>query len=126
MSNRRKPKDKKLAERLQRAWSPSRESRRKAIKADVMGTLGPEIDQFGLAKQVTVPDDEVQVIKEVPAVVTHPETGEKAEVGIAFIHDDGSVAIRYSEDAPEWALKYIKHTADKVGYNLETGEPKRG
>lgn len=95
----------------------------RAVAADEGAIIPDEtFEEMG----ITMPENEVTVIKEVPAVVTHPETEEKVTVGTAFIHDDGSVAIKYDEDAPEWALKYIKHTADSVGYSLETGGPKNG
>ncbi len=126
MSNRKKLKDQRFAGKLKDSWKPGRDRRRKALQRVLEGSLGPEIDQYGLAKTVTAPEDEVEVIKEVPAVVTHPETNEKVTVGTAYIHSDRSVAIKYDEDAPEWALKYIKHTADMVGYNLETGGPTDG
>ena len=91
---------------------------RKVEDADLLGNLG--------AEQVIIPDDEVEVIKEVPAVVTHPDTNEKVTVGTAFIHSDRSVAIKYDEDAPEWALDLIKATAQEVGYSLEAGAPING
>lgn len=80
------------------------------------------VAQAGLAHQITIPNAEAVVIKEVPAVVTHPQTGEKVSVGTAYIHDDSSVAVKYDPDAPEWAMDLIKATAQEVGYNLETGE----
>lgn len=76
-----------------------------------------QVLESALAKNITIPDDEVKVIKEVPAMV------EGTEVGIAYIHDDGSVAIKYNEDAPQWALDKIKATEAEVGYSLETGGP---
>ena len=84
-----------------------------------------KVAQQGLAAasyNVAIPDDEAEIIKEVPAVVTHPQTNEKVTVGTAFIHDDGSVAVRYDPNAPQWAMDLIKATAQEVGYSLETGE----
>ncbi len=62
------------------------------------------------------PEDEAVVIKEVPAKV------DGVTVGVAYIHDDGSVAIKYDADAPKWAIDKINATAVSVGYNLVTGE----
>lgn len=81
--------------------------------------LARTVEDADILARLDVPEGtEVQVIKEVPAVVTHPETGEKGEVGTAYIHDDGEVSIKYSKDAPEWALDYVKSTAQEVGYSL--------
>lgn len=129
MSNRRKRKDGHFS---RRGWRPGREARLKNVRASGLarslsdeGVTDEALEKMGF--RLDAPEeDPVLIIKEVPAVVTHPETEEKVTVGTAYIHDDGSVAIKYDEDAPEWALKYIKHTADLVGYSLETGEPKRG
>jgi hypothetical protein len=119
VSNRKKLKNEG---RKGRFWRPGRESRIKAVR----GTLGPQIDEIGLAS-VTVPEgEEVKVIKEVPAVVTHPETKEKVTVGTALIHDDRSVAIKFDDDAPQWAMDLIKLTEHEVGYSLETGGPING
>lgn len=76
---------------------------------------------------VQIPQEpEVQVIKEVPAVHTgmsHGEhAGEKVQVGIAILHDDGSVALQYDEDAPLWAMEEIQAFADKIHYSLGRGE----
>lgn len=102
-------------------------SNRKKLKDRFSKLTGKErlkVATAGLAKQVNVsiPDDEAVVIKEVPAVVTHPQTNEKVTVGTAYIHDTGEVAVKYDPDAPQWAMDLIKATAQEVGYNLETGE----
>jgi len=69
--------------------------------------------------------EEVQVLKEVPAMHTGlpggDHAGEKVQVGIAILHDDGSVGLRYDEDAPIWALAEIQAYADKIGYSLAEG-----
>lgn len=84
-----------------------------AANGDVMTDEALE----GMGLRVDVPEDEAVVIKEVPAKV------DGTTVGMAFIHDDGSVAIRLDKDAPQWAVDKINATAEAVGYNLETGEP---
>lgn len=71
-------------------------------------------EKMGLKLQM--PEDEVVVIKEVPAKV------DGVIVGTAYLHDDGSVAIKYNADAPKEALDKIRATADEVGYSLETGD----
>lgn len=63
---------------------------------------------------VNIPDDELMVIKEVPAKV------DGTVVGVAQIYDDGSVGVVLDEDAPEWALDKIKSEASMVGYQLAT------
>lgn len=99
-------------------------SNRKKAKKPWLGRRGKLIDERGLATKIEAPEeDPAQVIKEVPAIV-HDDDGNKVEVGIAYIHDDGSVAIKFDEDAPEWAIDKIKGTAEEVGYNLVTGSPK--
>ena len=88
----------------------------------------PQIPQHGLVK-IEGPTEmvEVDVIKEVPAMHTGlpggEHEGEKVEVGTAIIHSDRSVALRYHDDAPLWAMEEIQAFADKVGYSLGTGEP---
>lgn len=87
----------------------------------------PQVEQYGFLKMDVPEEDEVSVIKEVPAMHTglpngeHP--GEKVRVGTAYIHDDSSIALKYDEDAPLWAMMEIQAFADKVGYSLETGGP---
>jgi len=99
-------------------------SNRKKLKEKFSKLRGKErlqVAQAGLARKIEIPDDEAVVIKEVPAVVTHPQTGEKVSVGTAYIHDDSSVAVKYDPDAPQWAMDLIKATAMEVGYSLEEG-----
>lgn len=85
----------------------------------------PMIDSVGMV-DLTIPEVDVEIIKEVPAVHTGlpdgEHAGEKVVVGTAYIHSDRSVALKYDEDAPLWAMEEIQTFADKVGYSLETGE----
>ena len=50
------------------------------------------------------------------------DEGEKVQVGIAILHSDGTVGLRYDEDAPIWAMQEIQSYADKIGYSLGEGE----
>jgi len=89
----------------------------------------PQVDSVGMLN-VKMPDSEVEVIKEVPAMHTGlpggEHAGEKVEVGTAYIHSDSSIGLRYHEDAPLWALQEIQAFADKVGYSLGEGKPTDG
>lgn len=84
-----------------------------------------QFDQYGML-DVNMPDHEVVLLKEVPAMHTGlpngEHAGERVQVGIAKLHDDGSVALQYDEDAPLWAMEEIQAYADKIGYSLSTGE----
>lgn len=102
-------------------------SNRKKAKKPWLNRERTRVNGIGMARTMepepylemwNSPEKDAEVIKEVPAVVTHPETEEKVEVGTAYIHDDGSVAIKYDENAPQWALDYIKSTSQEVGYSL--------
>lgn len=79
---------------------------------------GPQFSPQGLIQSVTMPDDEKVLLKQVPAVVTHPETGEKVKVGIANLYDDGSVDQILDPDAPQWAMDLIKATMMEFGYTM--------
>lgn len=59
-----------------------------------------------------LPEDEKEIIKEVPAKV------DGTEVGIAQIYSDGTVGVIINDDAPQWAKDKIKVEADKLGYTL--------
>ena len=97
---------------------PGHEARRQVLQQGLAKIMQEE--QHGV--QLGVPEDEVvQVIKTVDAVVTHPETGEKVRVGDTFIHDDGTVGLKFDEDAPQWAMDLIKLTEQETAYSLETG-----
>lgn len=125
MSNQRKPRFGKHrgASRRKRAMQKGLEERRNFPLHD---EGRPMIDSVGMLN-VEMPDSEVEVIKEVPAVHTGlpggEHAGEKVEVGTAYIHSDSSIALRYHEDAPLWAMEEIQSFADMVGYNLSTGAP---
>lgn len=75
---------------------------------------GPQVDQYGLAKNVTLEPDEMVVIKEVPAKV------DGTVVGTAQIYEDGSVGVIIDDDAPQWAKDKIQSEADKLGYSIGT------
>jgi len=93
-------------------------------EAPLHDDAGPAFDQFGMVN-VQMPEDTVELLKEVPAMHTGlpngDHAGEKVQVGIAALHSDGSVALRYDEDAPLWAMEEIQAYADKIGYSLSTG-----
>lgn len=129
MSNRRRLRDAVTRKRSNKHRGKSRfdkglQQRNLAMTHEEM-LANPQIDQYGLVK-IEGPTEmvQVEVIKEVPAMHTglpdgeHP--GEKVEVGTAIIHSDRSVALKYHEDAPLWAMKEIQAFADKVGYSLAT------
>lgn len=94
-------------------------------EAPLHDDAGPSFDQYGMLNVQMPKDDEVVLLKEVPAMHTGlpggDHAGEKVQVGIAALHDDGSVALRYDEDAPLWAMQEIQAYADKIGYSLSTG-----
>lgn len=87
----------------------------------------PMVEQYGLLNLNLPQEEEVTVIKEVPAMHTGlpggEHEGERVEVGTAYIHSDSSVGLRYHEDAPLWAMEEIQAFADKVGYSLGEGKP---
>lgn len=117
MSNQRKP-------RFGKHRATSRKKRRE------LQEKGPAIEQFGMMNLNMPESEDVIAIKEVPAMHTGfsggDHEGEKVRVGIAIIHDNGEVALRYDEDAPLWAMSEIQGFADSVGYSLETGGPVNG
>lgn len=59
-----------------------------------------------------LPEDEKEIIKEVPAKV------DGTEVGIAQIYSDGTVGVIINDDAPQWAKDKIQLEADKLGYTI--------
>lgn len=79
----------------------------------LVGNL-PQVDQFGLAANVKVPDDEKVIVKEVPAKV------DGTVVGTAQIYEDGTVGVVLDEEAPQWALDKIKSQADILGFSIGT------
>ena len=121
MSNRRKSLWGKHKHRGKSRLDKGLDARRGPLHDD----RGPSFDSVGILN-VTVPDpDEVTIIKEVPAMHTGmngEHKGERVEVGTAFLHSDSTVAIRYHDDAPLWAMEEIHAFADKIGYSLSTGE----
>jgi hypothetical protein len=75
-------------------------------EAALTGAIIPDETFEKMGLRLELPTDEKVVIKEVPAKV------DGVIVGTAYIHDDGTVAIKYK----------IRATADEVGYSLETGD----
>ena len=128
MSNQRKPRFGKHrgVSRNKRAMQKGLQERRDFPLHD---EGRPQVDSVGMLN-VQMPDSEVEVIKEVPAMHTGlpggEHAGEKVEVGTAYIHSDSSIGLRYHEDAPLWALQEIQAFADKVGYSLGEGKPTDG
>lgn len=87
---------------------------------------GPAFDMVG-KMEIDIPDDGgVEVLKEVPAMHTGlpggEHAGEKVRVGTAILNSDRTVALKYDEDAPLWAMEEIQSFADKIGYSLGEGE----
>lgn len=135
MSNRRKLRDAITRKRSNKhrghsAYKKGLTARQLAMTHEEM-LANPQIPQEGLVK-IEGPTEmvEVEAIKEVPAMHTGlpggEHEGEKVEVGTAIIHSDRSIALRYHEDAPLWAMEEIQAYADKVGYSLGTGAPTDG
>lgn len=105
-------------------WDP----RKSPIVQALLAQAGPNaeitdeaLETLGIS--IKPPENMQVVVKEVPAVVTHPETKEKVQVGTAMMHADGSVSVRYEGTPPEWATDLIKTTIMEVGkmpYRVET------
>lgn len=72
------------------------------------------VESLGLATNITLPSDEKEVIKEVPAKV------DGTVVGTAQIYDDGTVGVIIDDDAPQWAKDKIQAEADMLGYSIGT------
>ena len=126
MSNRKKTRDQATNKRNRgKSWfKRGIDARHEAMTHDEM-IANPAYDQYGVLNVHAPKEDDVEVIKEVPAMHTGLPNGEHAgevvEVGTAILHSDRSVSIRYHEDAPLWALEEIQAYADKIGYSLNTG-----
>lgn len=123
MSNRKKPRNQATNKRHKgKGWfSRGLDGRREFPLHD---DSGPAFDAYG-KMNLEIPDVEVEVLKEVPAMHTGlpggEHAGEKVQVGIAKLHSDGTVGLRYDEDAPIWAMEEIQAYADKIGYSLGEG-----
>lgn len=99
-------------------------SRRKANRPDLaLPRVGPQVSPVGLAQGdlsgyyrsvgVTLPDDEKEVIKEVPA-----KGPSGIVVGKALIYNDGSVDFIFDEDADPEEMAKINAEAGKFGYSI--------
>lgn len=125
MSNQRKPRmgKRRGTSRFKRTMMKGLDERRNFPLHD---DSNPLVQSAGLVN-VSMPENDVEVIKEVPAMHTGlpggEHAGEKVEVGTAYIHSDSSIGLRYHEDAPVWAMEEIQAFADKVGYSLGEGKP---
>lgn len=106
MSNRKKPK------------------RNKELRKQILrGSLGDDkrLDAIiGESKQVTMPDDEKELLKTVPAVI-EDDQGNKVTIGVANIYDDRSVDYIVDEDAPQWAKDKISATEKEYAAWLKGG-----
>jgi hypothetical protein len=112
MSNRKKAK---------RPWlGVGRGSLQRMMRAEV----GPNsiitdeaFDKMGL-KVVDAPDDEKELLKEVPA------KADGVVIGKALIYDDGSVDVIYDADAPADAIAKVEALQNEMsfGYSSEANE----
>lgn len=94
-------------------------SSRKAKKPWLRLAGRTPVESLGLAANITLPSDEKEVIKEVPAKV------DGTVVGTAQIYDDGTVAVIIDDDAPQWAKDKIQAEADTLGYSIGTDKDGR-
>lgn len=96
--------------------------RRKAARPDLaLPKVGPQVSPVGLAQGlrefngtvgVNLPEDEKEVIKEVPAKV------DGVVVGVAQIYNDGSVSVVLNEDAPADKIEKIGGLAGEYGFSI--------
>lgn len=78
----------------------------------VVSNRGKKISASGMIKKVTLPDDEKELLKTVPAKV------DGVVVGEAYLYDDGSVDFVLDKDADPEKLKKIHDTAEEFGYMI--------
>lgn len=72
----------------------------------------PSFAFSGMIEKVDVPDEQKELLKQVPAKV------DGTVVGVANLYDDGSVDVIMDEDAPQWAVDKIKATEKEFAYYL--------
>lgn len=87
----------------------------KHLKKDAKApSVQKQIPPRGFARKVELPDDEKELLKEVPAKV------DGTVVGTALLYDDGSVDIMIDEDADPALVEKIKATESEFGFSTGT------